>query len=134
MTASNRYETDYNLCTDYATLKITNTQKHDLGNYLVIAENIAGRDQTSCKLCIDLVPNVDERPLIDPEVFKFLEPHPKSKPGDLDDDLDDKNKAQNYIPPRVIVPLYNVRLSESEPIRLVCKVDGYPKPKVHTLT
>lgn len=114
--------------TDFVTLKISNAQKNDLGSYLVIAENKAGRDQTACKLFIDLLPNVDETPLIDPEAFKYLD-LPPTKPDNENDDI----KKQNYIPPRVIVPLSNVRISESEPIRLVCKVDGYPKPKVFIL-
>lgn len=124
MPASTRYETDYNLSTCNASLKISNAQKNDLGNYLVLAENKAGKDQTFCKIYVDLLPNIDETPLIDPEAFKFLE-HPITKP--IKDDSDDVIK---YIPPHVIVPLSNVKITEGEPLKLACKIDGYPKPKV----
>jgi hypothetical protein len=54
----------------------------------------------------------------------FLE-HPITKP--IKDDSDDVVK---YIPPHVIVPLSNVKITEGEPLKLACKIDGYPKPKV----
>jgi hypothetical protein len=123
--ASNRYETDYNLSTRICTLKINNAQKNDLGNYLVLAENKAGRDQTFCKIYIDLLPNVDETPLINPDAFRFLEAPQARQPSY--DKNDDRNR---YYPPRVIIPLSNIRIVEGDSAVLACKIDGYPKPKV----
>ena len=113
------------MATNICTLKINNALKSDLGNYLVLAENKAGKDQTFCKIHLTLLPNVDETPLINPDAFKFLEAPPvKASPDD-----DDKDK-ERYFPPNVIVPLENARLTEGDPVRLTCKIDGYPKPKV----
>jgi hypothetical protein len=122
--ASSRVVTDYNLSNCYASLKIPSALKNDLGNYLVVAENIVGRDQTSCKLFVSLQPNVDETPLINPEAFKLLDA-PLAKP-----DEDEFKPKEHFIPPRVIVPLSNVRINEGDTVLLACKIDGYPKPKV----
>lgn len=124
MPASNRYETDYNLSTDIATLSINNALKNDIGNYLVLAENAAGKDQTFCKLYIKTSPNVDETPLVNPDAFKFLESVP-ARPADED------NEKEKYFPPYVIIPLTDLNLTEGCDVRLACKVDGYPKPKVY---
>lgn len=125
MPASTRFEPEYNLSTCLATLKISNALKNDLGEYTVLAENKAGRDKTSCKLFITMQPNIDETPLVNPEAFKYLE-HPFAKP-EYDQDRD---KKEHYYPPRVIVPLSNIRITEGDNILLMCKIDGYPKPKV----
>ena len=128
LTASNRYETDYNLSTNVATLKISNALKNDLGNYLVLAENSAGKDQTFCKLFIKSSPNIDETPMVNPESFKFLDAPPIAKSTeDADYDRD------KYFPPYVIIPLSNINLNEGSDVRLACKIDGYPKPKVINL-
>lgn len=74
---------------------------------------------------VTLMPNVDETPLVNPDAFKFLEA-PLTKP---DDDLD-REKKEHYLPPRVIVPLSDVRIKEGENVLMICKIDGYPKPKV----
>lgn len=46
------------------------------------------------------------------------------------EDENDREPKERYIPPKVIVPLSNARISEGENVLLVCKIDGYPKPKV----
>lgn len=119
---SSRHDLDYT--NDIAVLRILNCQKNDLGDYVVYAENPHGQCETRCKVTIDLLPNIDETPMINPDIFKNLE-QPLLPQSDADDD-----KNLNYIPPHVIVPLTNVRITEGEPIRLTCKVDGYPKPKI----
>jgi hypothetical protein len=121
--ASNRYETDYNLSTDIAVLRISSAIKNDIGNYLVLAENPAGKDQTFCKLFIKSSPNIDETPMVNPESYKFLE----ATPIKLEYEDDEKDK---YFPPYVIIPLSDLNLSEGIDVRLACKIDGYPKPKV----
>ena len=34
------------------------------------------------------------------------------------------------VPPKVIIPLANVNLSEGQPVQLACKIEGLPKPTV----
>lgn len=118
------------MSTNIATLKISSLRKSDLGNYLVLAENKAGKDQTFCKLFIKSLPNVDETPLINPEAFRFLEA-PKSNNND---ENPYNNDTQRYIPPHVIIPLSDVYVSEGNYAALLCKIDGFPKPKVKTKT
>ena len=78
-----------------------------------------------CKVVLNLIPNIDDRPIKDPELFKSLDT-PLAKP-----EVDEEQKErERYFPPIVIVPLSNVRISEREPFILQCKIDGYPKPKV----
>ena len=124
--ASTRYETDYNLASLFVVLKINQAQLNDVGNYLVLAENIAGKDQTFCKLFVRETPKVDETPLIDPDAFKFLEAPLNKQP----DDSDDKKDRERFYPPRVIIPLSNVTINEGDFVRFACKIDGYPKPKM----
>lgn len=112
-----------------ATLKINSSLKNDFGNYTVFAENKAGKAQTSCKLFITLQPNVDETPLVNPDAFKQL----NAPPMPYIDDDQDKNKKENYLPPRVIVPLSDVRIKEGENILMICKIVGQPKPKVRQM-
>lgn len=107
-------------------MKISSALKNDIGNYSVLAENKAGKDQTLCRLFITLQPNVDETPLVNPDAFKLL----NAPPTPYVDDDQDKNKKENYLPPRVIVPLSDVRLKEGENILMICKIVGQPKPKV----
>lgn len=115
------------MSTCLATLKIDTALKIDMGTYTVLAENRVGRDQTSCKLALTLQPNVDETPLVNPDAFKRLDtPHPPAK---LDDDLD-RDRKEHFLPPKVIVPLSDLRLKEGDNILMMCKIVGKPKPKV----
>jgi hypothetical protein len=125
--ASTRYETDYNYNTCIAVLKITNALKSDIGEYLVNAHNPVGQDSTKCILFVDILPNVDETPLINPEAFKFLDAPPIKAPIN---DNDDEEEKQRYFPPRVIVPLPDTQIKEGQNIQLACTIVGYPKPKV----
>lgn len=120
--AANRYTNDYDLSTNIATLKIDQALLIDLGDYLVLAENPAGRDQTHCTVFIQQLPNVDSTPMVDPEAFKFLEQAPQRKPS--------LNEVEENYPPRVIIPLQDIKLTEGEPVMLMCKIDGKPRPKV----
>lgn len=122
--ASTRYTTDYDLNTNVVTLKIADAQMNDLGIYVVLAENEAGRDQTYCTVHIQQIPNIDQTPMVNPEAFRFLENPPMRKPIETDDEND------NLQPPRVIVPLQDLQLKEGEPVFFICKIDGKPKPKV----
>ncbi len=108
---------------DIGTLKISNAQTNDIGNYLVLAENKAGKDQTYCRLSLKQLPNVDQTPYVNPDSFKFLEPKKGAEPRPDRD-------QEKYRPPVVIVPLLNLRISEGDSVKFECKIDGYPKPKV----
>jgi hypothetical protein len=61
--------------------------------------------------------------MVNPESFKFLE----ATPIKLEYEDDEKEK---YFAPYVIIPLSDLNLSEGITVRLACKIDGYPKPKV----
>ena len=66
-------------------------------------------------------PCIDQRPIVNPEAFKYLQPHhQKTREADQDP----------KVPPKVIVPLQNAKLQEGQSIFLACKVIGSPKPKV----
>ncbi len=120
--ASTRFSFDYDFHSGVAVLRIDSAQVHDVGEYLVVAENPAGKDQTSCRVEITLVPNIDQTPYVNPDAFRFLENHPR--------DLTTDDERDPMIPPKVIVPLSNVKLQEGQPIQLACKVEGFPKPTV----
>ncbi len=124
--AAARYTTTYDLNSNVATLKIDNAQMNDLGTYIVLAENPAGRDQTFCSLFVQQIPGIDQRPLVNPDAFKYLEnpPNKFAAPSEREDD------NENAQPPVVIVPLQDLKLKEGEPVLLICKIEGNPKPKV----
>ena len=59
---------------------------------------------------------------MNPDAFKYLGQPARHRPAD---DVQDP-----MMPPKVIVPLANQILQEGQPIRLVCKIEGLPKPTV----
>jgi predicted DNA-binding antitoxin AbrB/MazE fold protein len=126
--AASRYTTTYDLNSNVATLKIDNAQMNDLGTYIALAENPAGRDQTICSLFVQEIPGIDQRPLVNPDAFKYLE-NPQNRYAAPDKE-DEGGAAQ---PPVVIVPLQDLTLKEGEPVLLICKIEGNPKPKVQCL-
>ena len=94
-----------------------------MGDYLVLAQNQHGEDMTSCHLSLNMSPNVDsDSIMISSEMFKDEEEN------ELVTKKPDLNKR--LIPPRVLIPLSNVKIEEGSPMRLACKIDGLPKPKV----
>lgn len=123
--ASNRYNQTYDLKTGVISLKINDVIDNDSGFYEVIVENNGGSDRTAANLIVGHVPNIDQRPIIDPNAFKYLNPPqtPTSKPRDMDD-------ARNYQPPKVIIPLKDIRVHEDQPVTFMTKIIGYPIPKV----
>ena len=120
--ASNRYTTDYDLNTGVVTLKINDAQMNDIGSYYAIAENEAGADQTNCKAFIKQMPSIDRTPMVNPDAFKYLE-QPVS-------DRSKKRDIESMNPPKVIVPLADVKLEEGQTVILACKIEGAPRPKV----
>ena len=122
--AANRYTTDYDLSTNVATLKIDNAQLKDLGAYVVLAENQAGSDQTTCTVFIQQVPSIDRTPMVNPDAFRYLENRTAPKARVFDEE------NVNLLAPKVIVPLKDMELKEEEPVLLICKIEGKPRPKV----
>ena len=122
--ASTRFTTDYDLNTGIATLKIDDARPNDVGNYLVVGENVAGKDQTSANTYVLNTANVDQRPMYDPQKFISLEKVPEP----VNYDKPDTGKGR---PPKFIIPLpKDLRIHGGERIHMKCKVDGYPYPKV----
>lgn len=125
--AANRFTSNYDLYTNIAELKIDNATMNDVGTYICLAENKAGKDQTFCSIFVTEMPNVDERPLVNPEAFKFLE----NKAPNADPQSPEEDGPME--PPRVIIPLKDMIIKEGEPVLLVAKIVGRPKPKVSSL-
>ncbi len=122
--AANRFTMVYDPFTNIAELKIDNASMGDVGSYVCLAENKAGKDQTFCSIFVQEMPNIDSRPLVNPEAFKYLD-NPVKRTG-RDQDVD-SGPAE---PPRVVIPLKNMTIKEGDPVLLVSKIVGNPKPKV----
>lgn len=120
--ASNRLLTNYNLNSGVVSLKISDVQIGDTGHYTAFAQNKAGQDQTYCTVLVTEIPGVDSTSMVRPDAFKYLEAPKESRRPD--------NEAANYQPPRFVIPLANVILSEGQTIQLASKIEGHPKPKV----
>ena len=126
MTAKTRFQSDYNLYTNCASLKIKDVRPEDIGIYTCLAENPLGTVETSAVTFVVNTPNIDETAYIDPEKFINL----NSKNANMLISYQEVNDAKMYIAPYIIKPLQNVRISEGNSIILKCLIDGYPKPKV----
>ncbi len=123
--ASNRYNTNFDIKTGVASLKINEAQPNDSGPYDVVVENVAGRDRTNANLIVDNSPSIDKSPIVDPSAFRYLnQPQtPTHKPNELAD-------ASKMSPPKVVIPLKDVRVNEGQPATLITKIIGYPIPNV----
>lgn len=121
--ASQRCDMDYNLSTYISTLNIKVTKPVDIGNYKVVAENIAGKADTSCNLFIEAVPNIDETAYVNPDSFRPLEFQPKAVNYDSED-------AGDKQPVLIVRPLEDKECFEGESVTFVCEVKGVPKPQV----
>ena len=121
--ASQRCDMDYNLSTFIATLNIKNTKPLDCATYRVLAENIAGKAETSCKLFIEAVPNIDETAYVNPDSFRSLEFIPRQP---LSYDSEDGDKQ----PILIVKPLEDQECFEGETVSFICEIKGHPKPLV----
>ena len=101
--AKTRFTTNYDVKTGVVSLKINDARPDDVGNYRVTASNIIGADETSA-----------DASLIDP-----------SENPDV--------KSKNFMAPIILIPLTNTKINEEDEIEFLCKVIGYPKPKVYRL-
>ena len=121
--ASNRFNTQYDINTGVARLKISDSHMNDAGVYSVVAENKAGTDHTDGQLVVQKAVNIDNAPIVNPNSFAYLR-----KPAETTRRDDDE--AIPSFPPKVIIPLSNVQTTEGKPVTLACKIDGEPKPTV----
>ncbi|RNA22005.1 titin isoform X1 [Brachionus plicatilis] len=121
--ASTRVTIDFDFSTGVVSLRISDAQMNDIGIFIALAENEAGSDQTQCEVTIQSMPNIDSTPMVNPEAFKYLEQPSYARPKSVDE-LDELS------PPKVIVPLSNVKLQEGQTVILACKIEGYPRPKL----
>lgn len=91
----------------------------------MLAENIVGKDQTSCEAFVLNTANVDQRPLIDPKAFINLERVPDQFSQDRPE------QAPEGRPPKFVIHLPDqLNLFDGEKVHVNCKVIGYPLPKV----
>ncbi len=104
-----------------ASLKIEGSQLNDIGDYTVVAENEAGRDQTHCNVFVAQEAGIDQRPIVNPEAFKYLQPHMY---------VEKVVEQDPRTPPKVVIPLQNAKINEGQNLYLACKVIGNPTPKV----
>lgn len=137
LAASNRYNTHYDINTGVARLSIKDTIMNDAGVYTVVAENKAGSDRTNGRLEIEKESVIDNTPIVNPNAFASLQQPTPLSPGIPSTPLGRKDSGSGeepIRPARVVVPLQNAQTMEGKPIRLACRVDGYPKPSVYILS
>lgn len=106
-------------------MKISDANLNDAGVYTVVAENKAGSDHTDGRLDIDKESAIDNKPIIDPNAFNYLNrPEPQTPR---------KEKSELIIPAKIVIPLQNMNPTEGKPCRLVCRVEGNPTPSVKNI-
>ena len=105
------------------TLKINEGLMSDVGNYVAYAENEVGADGTAGRVFLKETRDIDSTPMVNPEACRYLE-HPTSERAPP------KEESELKFPPKVIVPLSNVKLEEGQSVLLACKIEGQPRPKV----
>jgi hypothetical protein len=149
LAASNRLRTRYDIGTKQVLLQINDARPHDVGEYQVIANNLAGEDSTVGSLSVSPdKPGVDERPFVPTDKFRNLE-YPQGQgrrpleivPGvDIQpfvspekfrklNEVPSSTKPEEEIPeekraPRVIKPLTDSTLEELMPVLLTTTIDA----------
>jgi hypothetical protein len=117
--ASLRFATDFSMPTGQANLTVTSTLLTDCGNYTAVAENPQGKAYSSSQVFIKEASGLDATP---------FSKHDQPRQYDsLPEDDVPLNRAK---PPKVILPLQNLKIVEGEPILMGCKIDGYPRPRL----
>ncbi|CAF3722525.1 unnamed protein product [Rotaria socialis] len=115
----NRFTTKYDIYTKTLTLQVLAARPDDQGTYTVRATNPVGSDETTCKLAIRPTPSIDTTPFIQPEFFTQLE---LKAPPLTKEDFDQME------PPKVIVPLQSLQVTDGSPVLLKATVIGKPTP------
>ena len=136
MTASNRLRTRYDVGTNQVLLQINDVRPQDVGQYLVVATNPAGKDSTGGLLnVVPEKPSADDRGFVPEDKFRNLEQprRPTRRPLQIVPGVDIQPLAgteegdmvtEEQRPPRVIVPLSAGDVEESMPILLTTKIDA----------
>ncbi|CAF4706986.1 unnamed protein product, partial [Rotaria socialis] len=101
------------------TLQVLAARPDDQGTYTVRAINPVGSDETTCDLTVRPTASIDTRPFIQPDRFAPLE---VKAPPPTKEDLDKME------PPKVIVPLENLQVTEGSPVLLKATIIGKPTP------
>ncbi|CAF4571736.1 unnamed protein product, partial [Rotaria magnacalcarata] len=115
----NRFTTKYDIYTKTLTLQVLAARPDDQGTYTVRATNPVGSDETTCNLTIRPTASIDTRPFIQPDRFAPLElKAPPPTKADLD----------KMEPPKVVVPLENLQVTEGSPVLLKATIVGKPIP------
>lgn len=126
--ASARFTINYEPNTGDIEINIDFVKPIDTGRYKCKATNMHGEDETIGNLHIFNIPDIDERPqTLNPDAFKNLEYNINSSING--------NNEEKYIkegkPPKFIVSLpVSVTIRDGEKYQTLCKVTGYPYPKV----
>jgi hypothetical protein len=135
LTAASRIKTSYNPTTGLAQLKIDDTNLYDADMYKLVAVNPVGKDETGGMVNISNDNAIDNRPIVDPQAFKYLQPQsPKvdrATARPVPDQSANEYPREQYKAPNFVVGLSPTnKLHEGEPLQLKCKVEGIPKPTV----
>lgn len=125
--ASQRIDMDYNLSTFISTLNIKVTKPIDIATYKVVAENKVGKAETSCKLFVEAVPNIDETAYVNPESFRPFDNIPLKNQQPVWYDGEDGDKQ----PVLILKPLSDQECFEGESVSFVAEVRGHPKPHIN---
>lgn len=123
--ASTRFTVEYEPKTGDIDVFYDFVRPTDTGLYKCKAENQYGSDETDTNFFIIDGPNIDDRPQTgNPEVFRSLD-EPLAVPVAIEPE-----EEFELQPPIVVIPLTDKLIKESAPVELMCKIIGYPKPKV----
>jgi hypothetical protein len=130
--ASTRFTVNYEPNTGEIEIIIDYVKPIDTGIYKCKATNIHGEDITTGNIFILNIPNIDERPqTLNPDAFKDLELTLNEPIKEIDDE-------EKYIregkPPKFIINMpADVKVRDGERYQTICKVNGYPYPKVNKI-
>jgi len=104
-------------------IRLEDANVYDSGAFKIRVENQYGKIETAGVVYVNKAPVIDTRPVVDPEAFKYLPQSPIKHQF--------PHQPEELKPPNFIVGLpANYKLHEGEPIKLICKVEGNPKPTV----
>jgi hypothetical protein len=127
---SNRLRTRYEPVSNQVLLQIDDVRPEDVGQYLVVATNPAGKDSTVGSLNIIPDKGGDEDRASVPSSKRPR--GQERRPLEVVPSPDQLNKVpQQMRPPRVLIPLSDSDVEESMPVILTTKIDaGEPVGKV----
>jgi hypothetical protein len=127
---SNRLRTRYEPVSNQVLLQIEDVRPEDVGQYLVVATNPAGKDSTGGSLNVIPDKRRDEDRATVPSSKRPR--REERRPVEIVPSPEELNKVpQDMRPPLVLVPLSDSDVEESMPVILTTKVDaGEPTAKV----